>query len=279
MKRVSIVFTTLLVILLLFACQNATTSSETAISPETSSLKTTLSQQNSSGELAETFVYEHIPFKTTQDLFDFLRQNSTQKSVNGANIQNFIKDNQIAIFEPTFTPPNGFHFYCVEIWTGYSAYFYVTDAYLKRIEERKSSAEAAAQAAESISIPLSSYETKDESSETIEKTSSGVTSSPTEINADLVFLLENELVIQWCTAVWDDPLTRVIENPAFKPLGNSENPKYYYSVNAPQGTPINYDVYWETDGHYCFARIPAALFSEEAVAEICSFKPVTVPIG
>ncbi len=213
--------------------------------------------------------YEHTVFQTKEELFNFLRQNSTQKSVNGANIQNFIEDNQIRIYEPTFTPPEGFHFYCVEIWSGYSAYIYVTDVYIKRLEERKSSAEAAAQAAESKSIHQSSYETKVEIP----------TTSISGLTPDLAFEAENMIILQWCTAVREDPLSWIIENQDLKPLGSSDNPKYYYAVNAPQGTPINYDIDWETDGHYCFARIPASLFSEEAVAEICSFKPVTVPLN
>ncbi len=262
MKKIISAFSILLVVILLFGCQSTAVSSETATSPE------------SSVEEVAALSYAHTAFQTKEELFDFLRQNSDKKSVNGANIQNFIKENQITIFEPTFTPPDDFHFYYVEIWSDNGAFIYVTDAYIERMEQRKSSLEAAAQ---SKSTPQSSYETKVEIP--TENTSSGETTSLSGLTSDLVFEAENMIILQWCTAVWEDPLTHTIENQSLKPLGNSESPKYYYAANDTYGAPIDYQIYWEIDGHFCFARFPAALFSEETVAEICSFKTVTVPLG
>jgi len=257
-------FSILLIVFLLFGCQNTAVSSETATSPE------------SSIEEVAALSFAHTAFQTKEELFDFLRQNSDKKSVNGVNIQNFIKENQITIFEPTFTPPEGFHFYCVEIWYGYSAYIYVTDAYIERMEERRSSREAAAKAAaQSMSIPQSSYEIKTENPT---GNSSSRETVLTGSDSDLVFYAENVIVLQWCTAVWEDPLTHTIENQSLKPLGKSENPKYYYAANDTYGAPIDYQIYWETDGHFCFARFPAAFFNEETILEICSFKTTTVPL-
>ncbi|HNX14056.1 MAG TPA: hypothetical protein PK854_01425 [Oscillospiraceae bacterium] len=289
MKRVSTVFSILMVIFLLLACQSfantpevATSTepmtSETTNSPEYSSFETTTSPESSVGKATEPS-YDHTYFKTTQELLDYLKQNSAEKEINGVKIQNFIKDNQIAIYEPTFTPPYGFHLSSVEIWTVYGSYTYVTDDLIDYLDKIRSSARAAF---ESISHPQSPYVTKVESSIPSEMTTSSDKSSPSEDYS--AFSAKNMIILQWCTAKSKIPgaaLAWDIENSNLQPLGNAEQAEFYYSANStgPDGIPTNYHIYWETDGYVCFASIPGALFSEENVEKICSFKPVTVPLG
>ena len=278
MKKITPVLSILLIAFLLFSCQSTVTPSETTTSPEPLSSETTTSPESSVGEVAE-LSYDHTYFKTTQELLDYLKQNSTEKEVNGVKIQNFIKDNQITVYEPTFTPPDGFNLSSVEIWTVYGSYHYATDDLIDYLDKIRSSALAAI---ESTPHPQSSYVTKVESSIPSEKSSSSEESSFSGTVDDSIFRAENRIILEWCTAKSKIPgaaLAWDIKNSNLQPLGNDENPKYYYSANDPAGVPISYCVYWETDGYVCYASIPAALFSEENVAIICSFKPVMVPLG
>ncbi len=272
MKRVLSVLLFLLVIFLLFACQSPAVTSEAATSLEPSSSKTTTSPESSVGEPAK-LSYDHTRFKTTQELLDYLKQNSTEKEINGIEIQNFIKDNQITIYEPTFTPPDGFHLSSVEIWTVYGSYHYATDDLIDYLDMIRSSALAAV---ESISHPQSSYETKVESLITSEKNVSSEDSSISDTIDDSTYRAKNMIILQWCTEKSETPgaaFAWSIKNFGLVPLDNVENHTYYYSTNG-----VIYSIYWETDGYLCFASVPAVLFSEENVAKICSFKPVTVPL-
>jgi lipopolysaccharide export system protein LptC len=269
MKKIILTLSILLSIFLMFSCQSTSVPSATTTSPE-----------SSIGE-AEELSYDHTRFTTTDELVNYIKQNSAEEEIMGVKIQNFIKDGQIKINEPTFTPPTGFKLYSVEIWTVYGSYTYITDKFVDYLEEIKSSNQAAA---ESMSYPKSSYETKDEIPNINRGllTSSGETASLSDYEKDAAFRAENRIIMQWSTEKSEKPgaaLTWCIENFNLKPIGNDEKPTYYYSLNDSSGIPVSYCIYWETDGYLCYATIPAALFSEEAVAEICSFKTVTVPLG
>ncbi len=263
MRKIISTISILFVIFLMFGCQNTGVPSATTTSPE-----------SSIGE-AEELLYDHTRFTTTDELVNYIKQNSSEEEIMGVEIQNFIKDGQIKINEPTFTPPMGFKLHSVEIWTVYGSYTYITDKFVDYLEEIKNSNQAAV---ESMSYPESSYETKDEGL----ITSSGETASLSDYEKDVAFRAENRIILQWSTEKSEKPgaaLAWCIENFNLKPIGNNERPTHYYSPNDSSGIPISYSIYWETDGYLCYASIPAALFSEKTVAEICSFKTVTVPLG
>ena len=269
-KSISIILICFM-ITLAFGCQSVTVSNTTA-SSETSQ---TISE---SPEICVSWA--PMQFESTQQLVNYLRQCRNATVIQDVDIQNFIQDGIVTVYEPSFTPPDGFRATGITVHYAYCAYHYQTEALIASHEQLMSSQHAAAQAElQSRSYPISSYEIMVESSELYgePKTSSEQAILHAQQKAEDKFRAESRITIEWCTQKSDDPLPWVIEHYALKPLGDSENPKYYYKEQVQYGEVWAYDVYWNMNGYRCYAYIPAILASEESIAKICSLRPVTAP--
>ena len=94
-----------------------------------------------------------MQFESTEKLINYLRDCRNETYGQDFSVKNYIKDGVVIVYEPSFTPPDGFRFAYVEIGY-YCTYTYYTDAWTTSHEHKMSSMfESARAAAQSKSFP------------------------------------------------------------------------------------------------------------------------------